>query len=57
MNVKFDKEYALDDKQPNNDLLWKNSELYAESEEINALATVLYKLFSNPRLGENPNDK
>lgn len=57
VNIKIDKEYAGDDRLQNNDLLWKNSELYSESEEIEALSTVLYKLISNPRLGENPSDK
>ena len=53
VNVKFDKDTTSDDKSQNLDLLWKNSELYPEKDEINSLATVLYKLFTNPRLGEN----
>jgi len=36
-----------------NDIIWKNSELYSEIDEINAAASVLYKLFSNPKLGEH----
>jgi len=60
VSVKFDRDSNLsngDDKGVNNDLLWKNGELYSEREELSALSAVLYKLFSNPRLGENINDK
>ena len=56
-NIKFDKEYSTEEKSPNNDLLWKNSELYSETEEIKALGAVLIKLFSNPKLGEEKHSK
>ena len=55
VNIKFDKDGTTDDRTP--DLLWKNSELYSECDEISALGSVLYKLFSNPRLGENISNK
>ena len=57
MNIRFDKEHASEDKNQWQDLIWKNSELYNQTDEINALATVLCKLFTNPRLGENLSDK
>ena len=61
VNVKFEKDNnglsSIDDKSPKNDLLWINGDQYPDEDEINALASVLYKLFSNPRLGENLNDK
>lgn len=57
VNIKFDKEYATEEKGTNNDLLWKNSELYSETEELKALAAVLIKLFSNPKLGEDTSKK
>ena len=61
VNVKFEKDNnglsSIDDKSSYNDLLWINGYQYPDDDEIQALASVLYKLFSNPRLGENMNDK
>ena len=61
VNVKFKKDNnglsSIDDKSSHNDLLWINGDQYPDEDEIQALASVLYKLFSNPKLGENMNDK
>ena len=56
VNIKLDRE-TLEDQGQNVDLLWKNSEDYLESEELHALSSVLFKLFSYPRLGESIKDK
>lgn len=50
LNIKVDKGFNPEEKK--DDLIWKNSELYSENEEIEAVASLLYKLFSNPKLGE-----
>lgn len=60
VNLKFEKESTIvseDKNTPSTDLLWKNGDQYSEREELNALAAVLYKLFSNPKLGENMSEK
>lgn len=59
VHVKFDRESTInsEDKARTTDLLWKNGHLYSEQDELSALAAVLYKLFSNPKLGESSGEK
>ena len=56
VSVKMERE-EIEDQYRGIDLLWKNSEWFPEEDEIHALGTVLFKLCSYPRLGENIKDK
>jgi hypothetical protein len=53
INVKMDRELT---QEMENDLLWKNSELYGEADEVQALGGMLKRLVAMPKLGERKGD-
>lgn len=57
VNIKFDQDQLNEEKQSSDDLLWKNSEQYADEDQIKAFSVALHKLLLNPKFGEDPEMK